>query len=142
MRLHIRHRTTYRFEGPVFLESHVIRLRPRVDWAIWPVTLELDIDPAPAIRAENVDPEGNAVTQVWFEGLTEQLTIDARSTVDTRVTDPFHFLLESSDGRLPFVYDAALGHRLLPYLGGPLPESVQQLATAAATDAEEDLFLP
>jgi transglutaminase-like putative cysteine protease len=138
VRLQIRHRTIYRFERPVFLESHVIRLRPRVDASIWPVALQLDIDPAPAIRAENLDPEGNVVTQAWFEGLTDHLSIDVRSTVDTMVTDPFHFLLESSDGRLPFVYDASLADRLLAYLGGPLPESVQELAGAAATDAGED----
>lgn len=59
MRITIRHRTSYAFDAPVWLEPHVIRLRPRADGSLRLVEFALAIDPEPAVRADNLDPEGD-----------------------------------------------------------------------------------
>jgi hypothetical protein len=79
----------------------VIRLRPRVDGALWLTATTLDIGPLPAVRAENLDLEGNAVTQVWFDGKTDHLMTESRSTIETLRTDPYQFLFDGAAGTLP-----------------------------------------
>ena len=139
MKLSIRHRTGYRFDRPVFLEPHVIRLHPRADGALRLMATTLDVDPRPAVRAENLDLEGNAVTQVWFDGKTDHLMIESRSTVETLRTDPFQFLLDGSAGTLPYTYPAGWNSRLSMYREAPEPVSpaVRALALAAAEEAEQ-----
>lgn len=136
MKLKIRHRTTYRFDHPVFLEPHVIRLRPRADAAVRPLALALDIDPLPAVRADNLDPESNVVTQAWFDGTTDRLTVESRSTVETLSTNPFEFLLDDPKADLPYAYPAALASRLSACCddAGRVPPDVRALAQAAADE--------
>lgn len=145
MRLGIRHRTGYRFDRPVFLEPHVIRLRPRVDGSQWLLASALDIDPPPAVRADNLDLEGNAVTEVWFEGETDHLLIESRSTLDTLRTDPFLFLFDGTSDVLPYSYPADWEHRLSAYrtAADQVAPTVRALAQAAAVDAGQrrDRFL-
>lgn len=114
MTITVRHRTTYRFDAPVFLEPHVIRLHPRSGTAVRLVDFALDIEPEPALRAENLDVDGNAVAHAWFEGLTEKLVVRSRATVETLVTDPFRFLAADADRSLPYAYPPDLANRLRP----------------------------
>jgi len=136
VKLSIRNRTSYRFDRPVFLEPHVIRLRPRVDAALWPIALVLEVDPQPAGRAEYLDLEGNVVTQVWFDGTTDHLAIESHSTVETLLTDPFNFLLDGPGRLLPDAYPVELGNRLRTYRKAPdaVPRAVQELALATAEE--------
>jgi len=139
VKLSLRHRTGYRFDKPVFLEPHVIRLRPRVDGALWLAATTLDIDPVPAVRAENLDLEGNAVTQVWFDGKTDHLMIESRSTIETLRTDPYQFLFDGAAGTLPYTYPVNWHDRLSVYLSAPgqISSAVRSLALAAAGEAEQ-----
>ena len=140
MRLNLRHRTGYRFDRPVFLEPHVVRLRPRADATLRLIETTLDIDPPPAVRAENLDLEGNAVTQVWFDGKTDHLLIESRSTVETLRTHPFQFLLDGSAGTLPYTYPADWNSLVSVYRTAPgqqLSPAVHGLAQAAAEAAEQ-----
>jgi len=145
VKLGIRNRTAYRFDQPVFLEPHVIRLRPRIDAALWPLALTLDVDPRPAGRAEYLDLEGNVVTQVWFDGMTDHFTIESRSTVETLVTDPFRYLLDDPDRALPRPYPAELENRLSAYrrASDSSTRAVQELAlaTAEAVGRRPDTFV-
>lgn len=139
MKLRLRHRTGYRFDRPVFLEPHVVRLRPRADATLRLIETELDIDPTPAVRADNLDLEGNAVTQLWFDGKTDHLMIESRSTVETLRTDPFQFLLDGSAGTLPYAYPEDWNNRLVAYRGAPesVSQAVRALALTAADEAEQ-----
>ena len=136
MKLRIHHRTRYRFDQPVFLEPHVIRLRPRLDATVWAHELALDIDPRPAVRAENLDLEGNTVSEGWFSEATDHLTIESRAFVETLVTDPFRFLLEDPETTLPYAYTTTMGTRLHAYRQAPdrAPVAVRELALEAAED--------
>ena len=138
MRITIRHRTSYAFDAPVWLEPHVIRLRPRADGSLRLVEFALAIDPEPAVRADNLDPEGNVVTRAWFEGRWPRLTLRTRAVVDTLRADPFHFLITEPERRLPCDYAPALRARLALYRRPPdtAHPAVRALARAAAADAE------
>ena len=138
MRITIRHRTSYAFDAPVWLEPHVVRLRPRADGALRIVEFALAIDPEPAVRADNLDPEGNVVTRAWFEGRWPRLTLRTRAVVDTLRADPFRFLVMEPERRLPCDYAPGLRERLALYRRPPdaAHPAVRELARAAAADAE------
>ena len=138
MRITIRHRTSYAFDAPVWLEPHVVRLRPRADGALRLVEFALAIDPEPAVRADNLDPEGNVVTRAWFEGRWPRLTLRTRAVVDTLRADPFRFLVTEPERRLPCDYAPGLRERLALYRRPPdaAHPAVRELARAADADAE------
>ena len=81
MELEITHTTRYEFSQRVFLEPHALRFQPRSDGGQAPLEFDLEIDPAPAGQSACLDAAGNIVTQAWFEGLHDSLTITARSVV-------------------------------------------------------------
>lgn len=143
MTITIEHRTAYTFAAPVFLEPHLVRLRPRSDGAVRLLDFALEIEPPPAVRAENLDLDGNVVTHAWFEGLTTELRLCARARVETLRADPFRFLPAESERSLPYAYapDRAAGlqqYRSPPDAAHP---DVRALALAAARDAERDHVL-
>jgi transglutaminase-like putative cysteine protease len=88
MRFSVRHQTLYRYSAPVRLAEHVLRLNPRPD-AGRLLTRTLSIEPAPIEREETLDPFGNLVTRVVFDGLSDRFLIDSR------------FALEVSDAAAP-----------------------------------------
>ncbi len=140
MRITIRHRTSYAFDAPVFLEPHVVRLRPRADASLRIIEFTLEIDPEPVVRADNLDPEGNVITHAWFEGRWPRLTLSTRAVVDTLLTDPFRFLVSEADRPLPYAYAPDLSERLALYRRPPdtAHPAVRELALAAAEDSERD----
>ncbi len=140
VRITVRHRTSYAFDAPVYLEPHVIRLRPRADGVVRLVDFALEIDPEPVVRAENLDPEGNVVTRAWFEGRWSGPTLRTRAVVDTLVTDPFRFLVTEPDRPLSCAYAPDLCERLALYRRPPdaAHPAVRELAVAAAEDSERD----
>lgn len=139
MTITVRHRTTYTFDAPVFLEPHVIRLHPR-QAAARLVDFGLDIEPAPAVRAENLDLDGNVVTHTWFEGLTATLTVRTHATVETSNTDPFGFLAVDADRSLPYAYSPDLAHRLRPCRSAPdaAHPAVRELAVNVARESSRN----
>ncbi len=140
MTITIRHRTAYTFTAPVFLEPHVVRLQPRADGAVRLLDFALEIEPAPAVRAENLDLDGNVVTHAWFEGSTTALRLHTRARVETLRTDPFRFLPAEPERSLPEAYapDREAGlqqYRSVPDAAHP---EVRVLAAAAAREAGRD----
>ena len=138
MTITIRHRTEYSFAAPVFLEPHLVRLRPRSDGAVRLLDFALEIEPPPTVRADNLDLDGNVVTQAWFEGLTKALRLCTRARVETLRADPFGFLLAEPERSLPYAYPADRAAGLQQYRSAPdaaHPE-VRALALAVAQEAE------
>lgn len=140
MRITVRHRTSYAFDAPVYLEPHVIRLRPRADGAVRLVDFALEIDPEPAVRTDNLDPEGNVVTRAWFEGRWPRLTIRTHAVVDTLLDNPFRFLVTEPDRPLPYAYAPEFCERLALYRRPPdaAHPAVREMALAAATESQRD----
>jgi len=82
MRFSVEHETIYRYAQPVALASHVLRFTPRPE-GVRLLSRELTIDPAPGYRLEAMDAFGNLVTQVNFNGFSQQLRIASRFDLET-----------------------------------------------------------
>ena len=120
MRFAVSHRTRFRYSEPVYLEPHVIRLRPRCDCFQRLLEYRLKVTPAPELLSEGLDADGNVVAHAWFAGLTESLAVTSEFEVETLRSNPFDYLA-IGDGarRLPLEYPAPLRDRLAPSLARP-----------------------
>lgn len=111
----IEHVTQYSFSKEVFLEPHTIRLHPRSDSAQTVQKFEIDVNPEPKGRTNLVDIGGDSMS-LWFEELTDSLTIISRSEVETHRSNPFDFLLSSDRVHLlPMEYRGPDESVLEPY---------------------------
>ena len=130
----VRHTTVYRYDRPVRLGLHVIRLRPRHDGAQRLLCHELRIDPEPALCTECTDPEGNVVAHAWFEKPAESLEVLSGFRVETLRENPFDFRL-SGDSRVPAVYPEPLRETLAGYVEDGEAPAIAEFARAAAAAA-------
>ncbi len=101
MRCQLSHHTRYDFGRPVFLEPHLVRLLPRCDAGQRLLELAVAIDPAPAGRAACLDLFGNTVLSAWFSSLTDHLDVRVTATVETLRANPFEYLIDTGQCRLP-----------------------------------------
>ena len=117
----IEHRTTYRFDRPVAIGPHVIRLRP-APHARTPIeSYALTISPAEHFLNWQQDPFGNYLARVVFPNKAAELDITVGLVADMGVINPFDFFIESHAERFPFSYLPDLAADLRPYL--EIPES-------------------
>ncbi len=113
----VSHQIRYVYSAPVFLEPHILRIRPRCDASQQVKNFSLVIAPQPAGRHDFLDPEGNSVTCLWFEEKTASLSITASSEAQTFCVDPFSFLVTDADFlQLPVSYGDTDGAALTPCL--------------------------
>lgn len=131
MRYEVVHATAYNYSEPVFLNTHEIRLRPRVDGALRLHRHGLEIHPEPAGMAEGLDLEGNVFTQVWFKDTTDSFRIVNSFEAETLRSNPFNFLADACAAMLPLSYPEADRERVAPYLLSSRPQ--QQVAHLAQT---------
>lgn len=115
MYFEITHRTTYTYNRPVFLEAHCLRLRPRCDGLQNLTYFESKVVPRPTGSSEGIDLDGNVTSNVWFEGLTENLIVESRAKVFTQYRNPFSYLLAERADRLPITYLDPAQPYLAPY---------------------------
>ncbi|WP_017299991.1 transglutaminase family protein [Nodosilinea nodulosa] len=145
MRYHIRHLTTYRYQQPVTLRQHVVRLRPRSDGAQQLLSFDLEVIPTPRQQSAIADLEGNSVLGLWFESNpTEQLTLVATAEVETYRSNPFDYLAEPWATTLPVDYPTTVRTALLPYLSSdrdPIAAGVIDLAQGMAHGADGNVGL-
>ncbi len=145
MHFEILHRTRYTYSRPVFLEPHMLRLRPRCDATQALLDHRLQVRPEPAGWSQWRDGEGNDAAVVWFDGLMEDLELTVQSTVRTLRSDPFDFILtEPAVQILPAVYPEPLRRVLAPCFAGTPPAVVRDVANGLLTDCDNETarFLP
>jgi transglutaminase-like putative cysteine protease len=137
MRYQIRHVTQYVYTRPVFLEPHLIRLRPRSDASQHLFDYRWRIDPLPFTASEHLDVFGNGIIQATFEDLTESLRIETEFEIETRRQNPFDYFPDPSAESLRFTYADELKGHLAPYCARPIPSRrVDELAEKIADSAE------
>ncbi len=85
-RLHIRHRTTYRYSGPVRFGMHQLVLRPHEGHRFTVYRQDLRIEPEATITWR-VDVHGNHVAYASIAGAADRLCIENNVTVDV-IEDP------------------------------------------------------
>ena len=112
----VEHRTTYRFDRPVALGPHVVRLRPAPHTRTPVSAYSLRVTPADHFLNWQQDPYGNHLARLVFPERTTELEIVVDLVADLTVINPFDFFLEEDAATVPFGYDAALaaGPRGLP----------------------------
>jgi transglutaminase-like putative cysteine protease len=139
MRFDVEHMTTYSYNDPVNLGPQTVRLRPRPDGGFRELGYSLLVDPAPVLRKECLDAEGNLVTRMWFEAATRHLRIVSRITVDTLETDPFGLVLDAAYRSLPVDYPDDEAGALARYRETRNPESsIRALADETSARAAGD----
>jgi len=110
------HNTTYTFSDSVYLEPHIVRLRPHCSASQRVLAFDLDVEPSPAGRSESNDL-GGVTTTLWFDGSTDRLAIRAKSRVETIRDNPFDFIFtDPATATLPSTYARELQTSLKPFL--------------------------
>jgi uncharacterized protein (DUF2126 family)/transglutaminase-like putative cysteine protease len=122
----IRHTTHYRFDRPINLSPHVVRLRPAAHSRTPVTAYSLKIRPGEHFINWQQDPFGNWLARLVFPEKTRELLVDVEVIADLTVINPFDFFVEDSAHEWPFAYPDALKKELAPYLeadeNGPLLE--------------------
>ncbi|HCQ64118.1 MAG TPA: transglutaminase family protein [Rhodobacteraceae bacterium] len=121
MRFRVRHRVRYRYDAPVALGPHVLRLTPRNAAGM---AHGIQVTPKPAFRLDETDAHGNLVTRLGFAGATPTLEIEARFELDTHgLVRPHGANVPPERYLLPGMADAAVAATAarLRALAGPDP---------------------
>src|SRR5690606_32810296 len=105
----VQHESLYRYDVPVQLGAHTLRLTPRGAGARL-IEREPSIEPAPLEQLDDSDAFGNPITRVRFGGDTQALRITSRFALDTAPEPALYPLGE----RLPLA--PAREPELAPYL--------------------------
>ena len=112
----LEHRTTYRFDRPIDIGPHVIRLRPAPHTRTPIEAYSLRISPENHFLNWQQDPFGNYLARVVFPEKADELDITVGLVADLEVVNPFDFFIEEYAETFPFTYPDALRADLEPYL--------------------------
>jgi transglutaminase-like putative cysteine protease/predicted glutamine amidotransferase len=138
-RFDIVHTTTYGYDKPIERSTHVLRLRPADDSLQRLLAHELTVS-VDGQRRDYDDVFGNRVRRMLLETTFNELTIEARSTVEVRDVDPLHVAPLRARSTIPLVWMPWQGQVLQPFLLPPeLPESeLHELVEYAMTFVERN----
>ncbi len=126
MALHIalNHQTHYRYDRPVSLSPHIVRLRPAPHCRTPILSYSLRVTPVKHFINWQQDPHGNYLARLVFNEPTHELLVEVDLVAEMSVINPFDFFLEPSAETFPFVYEPSLRKDLAPFLetlpAGPL----------------------
>ena len=145
MLFHIRHALHYTYERPVFLEPTTLRLSPRRDPAQQLVHHKLLV-PQLTSSSHVLEADGGEAVILRFDGLHQELTIEAEMVVRTTRVNPFDWLVTHPAAlRLPATYPDAEALSLQGCLHGvaPAEDGVHRWAAelAAEVDGSTTAFL-
>src|SRR5580704_16102248 len=137
------HKTEYRYDRPVSLAPHVIRLRPAPHCRTPILSYALKVSPRKHFINWQQDPHSNFLARLVFPEPTRGLSIEVDLVAEMSVLNPFDFFLEPSAERSPFRYEPWLAKDLAPFLEAPAagPRLREFLATIDLADTRTIDFL-
>lgn len=150
MQYHLHHTTTYKYDRPVALSPHLLRLQPRAGGDQSVQHYEAIVNPPPLQISSFLDLAGNTITQLRFapDQLLTSLEIITTAKVITHRTNPFDYLLEPWAVSFPINYPTSVLSQLQGYLAPlaiaePPDPVIYELAleTSQSVDHNTSLFL-
>ena len=115
------HVTHYRYDRPVSLSPHAVRLRPAPHCRTAIHSYRLRVVPEKHFINWQQDPHGNYLARLVFPEKTTELSIEVDLVAEMAVYNPFDFFLEPAAEALPFEYEGWLKKELAPYLAAAPP---------------------
>jgi uncharacterized protein (DUF2126 family)/transglutaminase-like putative cysteine protease len=116
IRVALHHATRYRYDRPVSLSPHVVRLRPAPHCRTPIEGYSLRILPKVHFINWQQDPFGNYQARLVFPEPAMELSVEVDLVAQMTVINPFDFFLDDHAERFPFEYPPALRRDLAPYL--------------------------
>ncbi len=117
MTIHValHHVTRYRYDRPVKLGPHVVRLRPCPHSRTRILSYSLRVRPEEHFINWQQDPQSNYLARLVFPERTTTLDIEIGLVAEMAVINPFDFFLEPQAEHVPFDYEAWQRDELAPY---------------------------
>ena len=115
IRIALNHRSSYRFDRPVVVSPHLIRLRPAPHCRTPITAYSLRVAPDHHFINWQQDPQGNYVARLVFPERLSALEVEVDVIAEMTAINPFDFFLEPEAECVPFVYPEVLRSELEPY---------------------------
>jgi uncharacterized protein (DUF2126 family)/transglutaminase-like putative cysteine protease len=135
VRVALNHLSRYRYDRPIDLSPHVVRLRPAPHTRTRVESYSFNVRPTQHFINWQQDPFGNFQARLVFPKPTDFLEIEVDLVAELVTINPFDFFLEEGAEELPLRYSADLKRELAPYLEtlapGPLLASEVEHARSA-----------
>ncbi|HEY3486755.1 MAG TPA: transglutaminase family protein [Gammaproteobacteria bacterium] len=116
IQLAVEHRMCYRFDRPINLRPHVIRLHPAPHCRTPVLAYALKVKPDGHVIDWLQDQFANYLARLVFAEPVTDFTVDVELSVEIDAIEPFDFLPAESAQHYPFDYEPRLKSRLAPYL--------------------------
>ena len=116
IRVAINHRTEYRFDRPVKVSPHIVRLRPAPHTRTPIESYSLQVLPKEHFINWQQDPFGNYLARLVFPDPLTSMSFEVDVVADIVTINPFDFFVEKYAEHYPFAYTPGLRKELAPYL--------------------------
>ena len=145
MSIHValNHVTHYKYDRPVNMGPHIVRLRPAPHCRSNILSYSLKIEPASHFINWQQDAFANYLARLVFPEPTTEFKVTVDLVAEMSVYNPFDFFLEPDAETYPFTYDEALKLELQPYLvtEAATPELAKFVASIDLTERRTIDFL-
>jgi uncharacterized protein (DUF2126 family)/transglutaminase-like putative cysteine protease len=123
IRVALHHVTEYRYDRPVTIQPHVVRLRPAPHCRTPVLSYSLQVQPEPHFLNWQQDPYSNYLARLVFPKPGQEISFTVDLVAEMISINPFDFFMESYAEKYPFAYDGVASRELIPFLekqpGGP-----------------------
>ncbi|MBX7166165.1 MAG: transglutaminase family protein [Pirellulales bacterium] len=123
IRVALFHETSYRYDRPILLGPHLVRLKPAPHTRTPVISYSLKVEPREHFLNWQQDPQSNFVARVVFPDRVPELRVVVDLVAEMSTINPFDFFLEPDAEEFPFTYNPWQAPELAPFLvvgpGGP-----------------------
>lgn len=116
IRVAINHKTHYKFDKPVKIYPHIVRLRPAPHSRTPIHAYTMKVGPKEHFINWQQDPFGNYQSRLLFPEKSDSLSFEVELVADLTSYNPFDFFIEEYAEQFPFEYDKQSKKELAPYL--------------------------
>ncbi len=112
----LNHKTAYRYDRPISLSPHIVRLRPAPHCRTPILSYSMTVTPKTHFINWQQDPFSNYLGRLVFPEKTDVFQVEVDLVAEMIIINPFDFFLEPDAETFPFEYAPELKLDLGPYL--------------------------